>query len=520
MPVAAAGERTGPPASPADDPRSVLSTWANENDEWARYVVKQVLSTGRPLGAEDVEAAYQLFRQEKLLDPRELPVESELATAAAPPEVAEPLTLTRISEVTGVNALAPGAVIEPHDGLTILYGENGTGKTGYARILKALADSRTADVILGDIAVDSADPPSARIEYLLGQNATDIEWHGETGVAPLTRISIFDSPAVTFHVDEDLDYVYTPASLALFNHVNAGIRAVQAKVETAAGDLRSQSAGLISRFSRESSIYPVIETLGAATDLEALKARADTTVQGDERLAQQQRAVAALEANTIGNQLTINQRIALVLSRAIAATELVEAFDAKQYEGLIATAASLKADYETFRSELFEAAGLPAEPEETWAAFIASGEQYRQHLAATGDHDESRCLYCRQPLDQTAVALVNKYREFLDDKMAADIEEANTALAQLTDPPRAFADNDLASFLDENAAVDSAPAEIVAARRAASLLQELRSAISEGTTLRDELRNEATDCLTSLRQLHGSVSTTVASLARASSKPN
>jgi hypothetical protein len=196
----------------------VLSSWANENDEWARYIVRQVLSTGRPLGTEAADVTYRLFRQEKLLDTRELPAESALATAAAPQEIAEPLTLTRISEVTGVNALALGAVIEPHEGLTILFGENGTGKTGYARILKALADSRTADVILGDIALDTAEPQSATVEYRLGQESATLDWHGETGMSPFTRISIFDSPAVTFHVDEDLEYVYTPASLALFNH--------------------------------------------------------------------------------------------------------------------------------------------------------------------------------------------------------------------------------------------------------------------------------------------------------------
>src|ERR1035437_7713323 len=136
------------------NPRSVLAKWANGSDEWVRHLVKQVLSTGRALGSEQLDHAYQLLRQEKLLDKRELPAEPELEIAEAPVEAVEALRLTRISEVVGVNALAGGAVIEPHAGLTILFGENGTGKTGYARILKALANSRTADVILGDIESD------------------------------------------------------------------------------------------------------------------------------------------------------------------------------------------------------------------------------------------------------------------------------------------------------------------------------------------------------------------------------
>jgi hypothetical protein len=493
-----------------DDPRSVLSVWANESDEWVRNIVRQVLSTGRPLSTEQANTAYQLFRQEKLLDTRELPSEPQLTTAAAPQEVEEPLSLTRISEVTGVNALEPGAVIEPHAGLTILFGENGTGKTGYARILKALADSRTADVILGDISQDATTPPSAKVEYRLGEHPDTVQWRGEIGLAPFTRISIFDNQAVTFHVDDDLDYVYTPASLALFNHVNAGIRAVQERVEQASGDLRSRTAGLLTRFNRDSSIYPLIETLGAATDLDELHKLTDDKPEADERLAQQQRAVAALDANTIGSQLTINQRLALVLTRAISATELVANFDAKSYDALLSILTKLRTDYEVFRSGLFAAAGLPAEPEETWATFIASGEAYRQHLVANGDHDESRCLYCRQTLEPAAVALVSKYREFLEDKIASDTVKAEAELKRLTEPPTTFATSDIVSFLDESAGVESPSADVVLVRRAASLLDELRQSMSNGSALRDGLLNEAADCLGSLRDQHKGVAATVA----------
>ena len=494
-------------ASDGDDPRSVLSIWANQSDEWARYIVRNVLSTGRQLSPDQVDTAYQLFRQEKLLDKRALPPETELMIAAAPLEVDEPLSLTRISEVSGVNALTSGAVIEPHAGLTILYGENGTGKTGYARVLKALANSRTADEILGDISQDTTHSPSAKVEYRLGETSAEVQWRGETGLAPFTRISIFDTPAVTFHVDDDLDYVYTPASLALFNHVNAGIRAVQERVEQAAGELRSRTAGLLNRFSRDSSIYPLIETLGAATDLDKLRERADSKPQPDERIAQQQRAVSALDADTIGNQLTINQRLALVLTRAISAAELVANFDAQKYQELLATTAQLKTDYEVFRSELFAAAGLPAEPEETWTAFIASGEAYRQHLVATGDHDESRCLYCRQPLEAAATALVGKYREFLEDKIAAEITQSEAAFKHLTNAPLTFGNSDLVSFLAENEAVESPSADVVLVRRASNLLDELRESASHRTALRAEMQAEVTPCLGSLRDRHSAIST-------------
>lgn len=261
-----ADERLG---AAAVDPRALLAAWANEKDEWVRAIVGEVIQSGVRLSDAQVDAAHELFRQEKGLDDRALGAVGPLALDAVVDETAPPLAIVRLSEVRSVNALIAGEVIEPHAGLTVIYGENGTGKTGYARIFKALAKSRTDGPILPDVAIGSPDAPSARIAYTLAGEEGELAWSGEHGVAPFTRMSIFDSPCVTYHVDEDLDYVYVPAALALFNHVSAAIREVQSRIDDRISSLSQGAASLLDRFPRESSVYAQIETLGAATDLDA-----------------------------------------------------------------------------------------------------------------------------------------------------------------------------------------------------------------------------------------------------------
>lgn len=500
------------PDSQGSDPRSVLVTWANDSDEWVRYLVKGVLATGRALGVDEINHGYQLFRQEKLLDERVIAAEPQLETATTPQEVEESFRLTRISEVVGVNALAPGAVIEPHAGLTILFGENGTGKTGYARILKALANSRTADVILGDIGLETEEPQSAKVEYELGSSPSEYRWGGERGQSPFNRMSIFDSPSVNFHVDDDLEYVYTPSSLALFNHVNAALRGVQERADETATELRSRTVGLLSRFSRDSSLYPLIEQLGAATDLDELRKHADTAANADERIEQQQRAVAALEANTIANQITISQRLERVLKQAVQGCEVASNFDSAEYGRFLESRASLAKDYEVFRTELFAAAGLAAEPEETWTTFVRSGEAYRQHLEQQGAHDESVCLYCRQPLNSDAAALILKYREFLEGKIAGEIAKCETQLTQLLAQPKALALGDLSAYLDENSAVDPPPSDLVLLRKASGLVTELKAQTTEYAAVRPELGTDAAACAVSLKDRLNEITASLVSL--------
>lgn len=421
-------------AATAGDPRILLADYANEADEWIRYIVADVLANGVRPPETTIGEAYELFRQEKALDKRALPPVPVIATAASEAEQTAPLSIVRLADVHGVNALVTGSVIEPHVGLTVIYGENGTGKTGYSRIFKALALSRTADEILGDIGSSTPEPPSAKIDYKLGQKEETLDWQGETGIPPFTRMSIFDSRSVSYHVDSDLEYVYTPAALALFEHVISGLQGVLARIDGDVERLQARDTRLLTRFPRDSAAYPLIETLGAATDLGQLQTLREREPNVDTRLASLRQTVAALEANTIRPKLDQALREGRVLTEAHELVEVLAAFDVTVYNAAISRRAELAADYESFRTELFAAADLPAEPDRTWSEFITAADAYRAHLGEIGVHDDTRCLYCRQKLAAPALALIAKYSTYLADKMRADIAEADKTLESLAAP--------------------------------------------------------------------------------------
>jgi hypothetical protein len=476
---------TQPAVSAGVDARELLSTWANGTDEWVRAIVRRVLSDGRVLTDSDVDDVYALFRQEKALDTRTLPKEPLLAVASSPAESDEVLRITSLSEITGVNALVAGAVIEPHEGLTILYGENGTGKTGYSRLFKTLAASRTADEILGDVSQPTATTSqSALIKYDLGETPHTFRWSGESGgVSPFTRMSIFDSPSVSYHVDSDLEYVYVPASLALFNHVNAGIQAVETRI---AADLKALTSGasvLLSRIPRGASAYPLVETLGASTDIDALRTMADVSDDVGERIAVLQKAVAALEADTLPTTIKAQQRVVRVLGQATAVAASLEAFDVDAHNATRATIGTLEGEYALVRTELFAAADLPAEPDDTWKTFVEAGETYRQHLVTLGVHDESRCLYCRQSLGDRAQELVTRYASYLADKIGADLAASKKSLAEATAAVTSITAPEVTAWVDELRDEGERPPYYAAVATIASALDSLKAGARSGAAL-------------------------------------
>lgn len=446
--------------STSKDPRDILIEWANSAPEWARYIVRNVLDKKEPLDDESITTAYKLFLQENKLEERTLPNEPLLVASNASTEEIAPLTITSLSDVTGVNALGAGNVIEPDPHLTILFGENGTGKTGYSRIFKALAESRTVDKeILGNITHPKPEAISATIKYRLGDNDEQCyEWHGEKGVPPFTRMSIFDSRAVKLHVDDDLDYTYTPAALALFEHVVTGVKSVQEAAKREAGAFSAVPSDILSRFDGRTGVYQQIASLSAATDLAHLKSLAETDPEVDASIETKRTKIAKLESNTISLNIREMQRVERGLSQVCEAVRAIEDFDIDTYEQERQKLKQLEDDYRVLRATLFEEADLPMDPDDTWMLFIKSAEYYRQHLDAHSAYDADRCLYCRQPLQDMARTLVEKYAELLEDNLSTSIKDSKVRLKALSERVTSVELSDARAFAQEHIDSDEKPA--------------------------------------------------------------
>lgn len=418
------------------DPRDQLANWANECSEWARLLVGEVLSSSAAVSGSIIDAAYSLMRQESGMDPRIASSVEPLRLESSTDDTTTSLRITKISNVSGVNALTSDAEIEFCDGLTILYGENGTGKTGYSRILKAMAASRTADVILGDVLAETPGPEaqSAEVTFELGGELSHLVWQGQFGVDPFQRMLIFDSKGVVAHVDDTLEYVYTPSSLTPFSAVIDSLQALSERINDAISALAPEKSPLTEKFDRGTTIRPLIEGLSSSTDLEQLRPHSRKASEVQEEMDRLRIEIATLRSDSIDKQISGLYFYRSALKQALEIVDKVRSFDCSSYNSELLKNASLKNDREFFRREFFEAAHLPGDPDERWEQFVSAGEDYRASLVENGVYDETHCLYCRQSLDEEALELIRRYRSYLEDQIADSIRKSNAVLANLVAP--------------------------------------------------------------------------------------
>src|SRR5215470_11638268 len=147
---------------------AALPKWANEQDGWCRIIVGDVLRTRLQPTDLDIEGYLKLLLAEKKLSQEVFEVVAKIEEKQLGGNPLDPVRLNSLKITDGVNALKLGTEIEFAQGLTVIFGENGSGKSGFVRVLKRAAGVRTAEDILHNVRTDKKPKPSATFSVTTG----------------------------------------------------------------------------------------------------------------------------------------------------------------------------------------------------------------------------------------------------------------------------------------------------------------------------------------------------------------
>jgi energy-coupling factor transporter ATP-binding protein EcfA2 len=343
----------------------------------------------------------------------------------------DPVRVDSLKAGEGINAIKPGVQIDFASGVTVIFGENGSGKSGFVRLLKRAAGVRTAEDILHNVRRDTHPTPSAVFGVTVGAISKPIEWKNQFGITPLNRTSVFDSRGARLHVEEDLSYIYTPGELTLFPFVQNAIERIRTALEAAITSRVPGSNTFLGSFDRACSMYATIETLGAATDIEEIRKYACLPENADAAIESLKTEIAALKSTNIQNELKrIRDRAAVVQSLKTAILAAT-AIDIATYTALIGACRVATQRREDAGSKAFDALGIPGVLTGEWRAFIQAGEDYlNKHASAGYPHVTDSCAYCQQPLAPMAIELIKKYRDFANNSVKAALDKADRDLRE------------------------------------------------------------------------------------------
>lgn len=416
-----------------------LIAWAEKRPAWQKDALRRLV-TGETL---DTQAITELT--ELCLDPARPHIPISQSHIAADAAVAEPISLVSIKNPTAINALASKQELTfEATGLTVVYGDNGSGKSGYVRILKHACRSRDEKfTIHRDLEDTTGTPQSAEIGFARGGILDQFSWTPDGNPHPdLPSVSIFDSRSASIHVESTNEVAYIPRPMRLLEALADAADRIKTTLEGRIATLVKQAPLAISSpaLSRETAAGSYVFGLNAESNVPQLDKLAQLSAQEVARLAtleadfaqDPKRAVARLEKQKRDVEEIRNCLQTLRDATSSTVFAEVKALRKAHKDALEAGAA--------VSQQLFSASPLPDVGQAVWQKLWEAARAYADHVAFPGktfpqNDPDALCVLCQQPLSSDALARQHTFEAFVKSTTKADEEKAranlNTALARL-----------------------------------------------------------------------------------------
>ena len=171
--------------------------WSKQLPLWQSDALRRLLIQGElsPLDKEEIANMAKISHQISVdhTPPNPTPLSEEHVSRPATP--GDVIVLNSMQEIKNVNALLPEQVVTfSSNGITVVYGENGTGKSGYSRVLKRACRARHTEPILPNIfKAQDGDAPIPEATFNVSspiESIKKVKWvEGETAPEELSQIA-------------------------------------------------------------------------------------------------------------------------------------------------------------------------------------------------------------------------------------------------------------------------------------------------------------------------------------------
>lgn len=439
-----------------------LHDWIGGLEYWEQCLAIKILSKQTITDA-DIKLAYKYFLEDNGLAEKKTTQPKIKIGSSASTSKAEDFLLIEIKGIKGVNALKDEQSIPISKNLTILYGDNGVGKSGYIRILNNAFLSR-GDKSLHNNIYSTVKPKekSCVFRFKDSVNEYELKYPDDSANYEFSCYSVFDTFSITAHLTTENIIQFLPNGLEFFEAFSSAVTRVQGLLEN---DIHSNSPSneFIDFFDSDTSVKKLIESLSGSSDLKSIQEKAKVSPEELAKLVSLEKTLIDLKKVDVSKKVKGLRKIQEHIE------ELKDEFETlNQYfsDAKITKFKKLIRDYlhnkqlsateglAQFKSENIGSIGTDEWKDLLVAAKAFAEVQYEDENLYPADKDF--CLLCHQPLSKEAKLLIEAYWKYLTSNAEKDlkdivveINEQQTELYEL-DTKALTDDSVLSEWLTEN----------------------------------------------------------------------
>ncbi|MDR2407096.1 MAG: AAA family ATPase [Bacteroidales bacterium] len=190
--------------------------WIKSQHLWLQMAASKILAN-ELLSDTDISELIQIIKETDENNPRKIRVGFP---AVKKVDNKDSIKLLSIGPIEGIDKLSPRKpLIFGQDNLSVIYGQNGSGKSGFVRILKNICGKSNAIPLKSNVYASTPAEQFCTLRYTInGTDKGDIKWIANTPpIAELTNVDFFDATNGNFYLENETDTTYVPAELTLFS---------------------------------------------------------------------------------------------------------------------------------------------------------------------------------------------------------------------------------------------------------------------------------------------------------------
>ncbi len=473
----------------SSDPLADILAWSLNQPEWQRDALRRLFAAGS-LSAKDLDDLLELCKAKHGLGEPRTPDPLTKNHLAVKEGDTAPVSLVKLTHHHGVNALAPEQAVTLGPQLTIVYGQNAAGKSGYARVLKRACRSRFAEDILGNVLATGAPLKAhATIEFRVGTTEHQAEWHPDAApAAALAAVSVFDAQCAPVYIRDKTDVAFRPFSLDVLDKLSGACGELRKRLEAERNELNRAPVALptVGTGTRVAAVLGGLTSLTKLEDIQILATFSEDDEQRLKTLRAQRRDLEAGDPTKRAQELELKASRVERLAKHL--EKIVSLFGNGTLEQMTESRAQLTAARATLahlRETVLTADLLPGTGQESWRKMWDAAANYSPHAYPGVEFpvlsDGARCLLCQQPLDSDAATRLRHFQDLVSSTAQRDVRAAEQAYEKHVSAVRdiTIEGTDVTLALEE-VAVDDTDAS-TAARRLLAAAVQVKQAILTAT---------------------------------------
>ncbi len=409
-----------------------IPEWLRERPRWLQEAASRLCK--RKMTDQDVEELASLCLTG--VDPDEVKDSTNISLDRIDGNIAARTTALRLLEignVQGINALNPrNPLAFSENNLVVIYGQNGSGKSGYVRILKSASGSgKSEEPILADVYTEEEQEQQCEIKLLCDGVQLHCQWKASDGALPeLAGLNIFDTICGRIYVTDENETSFEPPVLQFFSELIS----ICQKVAKHLDDQIAKKPSTLPAMPLEYAVTSTAKwykTLSYMTSPEDIDKHCNWSEANENELVLlQQRILEQAPSEKAKQYFGKKQHVDRMIAEIEKALLNYNDHNIKRI-GVLREDWKRKETAAKFAAEsIFAAAPLPGVGEEVWKQLWDAARKYSQEVAYPGLPfpqviEGAHCVLCQQRLSEEARVRFTTFEEFVKGHLQNTADEAH-----------------------------------------------------------------------------------------------